>query len=83
VVRDFLRSLAAEGRTILISSHVLAEVAQTVDDVVIIAHGKLVVEAPMEPRERTNGSVSAFSPRSSGTPRSRRSASRCFSALLS
>jgi ABC-2 type transport system ATP-binding protein len=47
-LRDFLRSLAAEGRTILIYSHVLAEVAQTVDDVVIIAHGKLVVQAPME-----------------------------------
>jgi ABC-2 type transport system ATP-binding protein len=47
-LRDFLRSLAAEGRTILISSHVLAEVAQTVDDVVIIANGKLVVQAPME-----------------------------------
>ena len=47
-LRDFLRSLAAEGRTILISSHVLAEVAQTVDDVVIIAHGKLIVQAPME-----------------------------------
>jgi ABC-2 type transport system ATP-binding protein len=47
-LRDFLRSLAAEGRTILVSSHVLAEVAQTVDDVVIIARGKLVVQAPME-----------------------------------
>jgi ABC-2 type transport system ATP-binding protein len=47
-LRDFLRSLAAEGRTILISSHVLAEVAQTVDDLVIIANGKLVVQAPME-----------------------------------
>jgi ABC-2 type transport system ATP-binding protein len=41
-LRDFLRSLASEGRTILISSHVLAEVAQTVDDVVIIHRGKLV-----------------------------------------
>jgi ABC-2 type transport system ATP-binding protein len=47
-LRDFLRSLAAEGRTILISSHVLAEVAQTVDDLVIIANGKLIVQAPME-----------------------------------
>ncbi|MEJ7566629.1 MAG: ATP-binding cassette domain-containing protein [Gaiellaceae bacterium] len=47
-LRDLLRSLAAEGRTVLVSSHVLAEVAQTVDDVVIIAHGKLVVQAPME-----------------------------------
>jgi ABC-2 type transport system ATP-binding protein len=41
-LRDFLRSLASEGRTILVSSHVLAEVAQTVDDVVIIHRGKLV-----------------------------------------
>jgi len=47
-LRDLLRALAAEGRTILVSSHVLAEVAQTVDDVVIIAAGRLVVQAPME-----------------------------------
>ena len=47
-LRDLLRSLAAEGRTILVSSHVLAEVAQTVDDVVIIAGGRLVVQAPMD-----------------------------------
>jgi ABC-2 type transport system ATP-binding protein len=46
-LRDFLRSLAAEGRTILISSHVLAEVAQTVDDVVIIHRGKLVRHVAM------------------------------------
>ena len=46
-LRDFLRSLAAEGRTILVSSHVLAEVAQTVDDLVIIHRGKLVQQAAM------------------------------------
>jgi ABC-2 type transport system ATP-binding protein len=46
-LRDFLRSLAAEGRTILISSHVLAEVAQTVDDVVIVHRGRLVKHAAM------------------------------------
>jgi ABC-2 type transport system ATP-binding protein len=46
-LRDFLRSLAGEGRTILVSSHVLAEVAQTVDDVVIIHRGKLVQQAAM------------------------------------
>jgi ABC-2 type transport system ATP-binding protein len=46
-LRDFLRSLAAEGRTILVSSHVLAEVAQTVDRVVIIHRGRLVREATM------------------------------------
>ena len=44
-LRDLLRSLAAEGRTILVSSHVLAEVAQTVDRVVIIHRGKLIQQA--------------------------------------
>jgi ABC-2 type transport system ATP-binding protein len=46
-LRDFLRSLALEGRTILISSHVLSEVAQTVDDVVIVHRGRLVRHAAM------------------------------------
>ena len=41
-LRDFLRALAGEGRTILVSSHVLSEVAQTVDDVVIVHRGRLV-----------------------------------------
>jgi ABC-2 type transport system ATP-binding protein len=47
-LRDFLRSLAGEGRTILVSSHVLSEVAQTVDEVVIIHRGKLVRHAAMD-----------------------------------
>ena len=46
-LRDFLRSLAAEGRAILVSSHLLAEVAQTVDDVVVIAGGRLVASGPL------------------------------------
>ena len=46
-LRDFLRSLADEGRTILVSSHVLAEVAQTVHEVVIIHRGRLVRHAAM------------------------------------
>jgi ABC-2 type transport system ATP-binding protein len=46
-LRDFLRSLAGEGRTILVSSHVLAEVAQTVHEVVIIHRGRLVRHAAM------------------------------------
>ena len=47
-LRDFLRGLAAEGRTVLVSSHVLAEVSQTADDVVIINRGRLVLQGPME-----------------------------------
>jgi ABC-2 type transport system ATP-binding protein len=46
-LRDLLRSLAREGRTVLISSHVLAEIAQTVDEVVIIHRGRLVRHASM------------------------------------
>jgi ABC-2 type transport system ATP-binding protein len=47
-LRDFLRSLAADGRTILLSSHVLAEVAQTVDDIVVINNGRVVAHAPLD-----------------------------------
>ncbi len=47
-LRDLLRSLAAEGRTILVSSHVLAEVAQTVDEVVVIHKGRLRAHSTLE-----------------------------------
>jgi ABC-2 type transport system ATP-binding protein len=47
-LRDLLRSLSAQGRTILISSHVLAEIAQTVDDVAIIQKGRLVAHGTLE-----------------------------------
>jgi ABC-2 type transport system ATP-binding protein len=46
-LRDRLRALAAEGRTVLLSSHVLPEVRQTVDDVVVIARGSLVAAGPL------------------------------------
>jgi ABC-2 type transport system ATP-binding protein len=46
-LRDFLRAAAAEGRTVLVSSHVLAEVEQTVDDVLVIHHGRLVKSGPI------------------------------------
>ena len=46
-LRGFLRHLADQGRTVLVSSHVLAEVAQTVDQVVIIAHGRLVTQSTL------------------------------------
>lgn len=47
-LRDFLRGLADDGRTILLSSHVLAEVAQTVDHVVVIDHGRIVADEPLD-----------------------------------
>jgi ABC-2 type transport system ATP-binding protein len=41
-LRALLRGLADQGRTLLVSSHQLAELAQTVDDVILIDHGRLV-----------------------------------------
>lgn len=50
-MRSLLKSLAAEGRTILLSSHVLSEVQQTVDDVVVIRHGRIVFDGPLSTLE--------------------------------
>jgi ABC-2 type transport system ATP-binding protein len=62
-LRDFLRTLAGEGRTILVSSHVLAEVAQTVDEVVIIHRGKLIQQAAIAELEAMAvGSTTVRSP---------------------
>ncbi len=47
-LRDFLRTLASEGRAVLVSSHVLAEVSQTADDVVVIARGRSVAQATLQ-----------------------------------
>jgi len=46
-LRQMLRDLAGEGRTVLVSSHILAEVAQTADRVIIIDRGRLVAEASL------------------------------------
>lgn len=43
-LRTFLRKLADEGRTILVSSHQLAEMQHTIDDVIVINKGKLVAQ---------------------------------------
>jgi ABC-2 type transport system ATP-binding protein len=46
-LRHLIRGMAAEGRTVFVSSHLLAELAQTVDNVVIISNGRLVTHEPM------------------------------------
>ena len=62
-LRDFLRAFAAGKKTVLVSSHVLAEVAQTVDQVLIINRGKLVVETSLEQlTARVGGSVRVRTP---------------------
>ena len=63
-LRDFLRAMAAQGRTVLVSSHVLAEVAQTVDDVVVIHRGRLVQQGPVESLTAAGAGVLVRTPRS-------------------
>jgi ABC-2 type transport system ATP-binding protein len=54
-LRDLLRGMAAEGAAVLISSHLLAEVAQTADDVIILDRGRLITQSPM--RDLTAGAA--------------------------
>lgn len=61
-LRGFLRMLAAEGRTVLVSSHVLAEVQQTVDAVVVLARGRLVTQGRLDELEAARGAVLVRSP---------------------
>ncbi len=47
-LRDFLRAFGDDGKAVFVSSHVLAEIAQTADRVVIINRGRLVIESPLD-----------------------------------
>jgi ABC-2 type transport system ATP-binding protein len=47
-IRELLRDLADEGRTVLLSSHLLAEVSVTADHLVVIQKGRLVADCPTE-----------------------------------
>jgi ABC-2 type transport system ATP-binding protein len=46
-LRDLVRGIAADGAAVLVSSHLLAEVAQTVDEVIIINSGRLLAQSPI------------------------------------
>ena len=47
-IRLLLKSLAAEGRTVLVSSHLMSEMAQTATQLVVLGRGKLITEASVE-----------------------------------
>src|SRR5690606_39831665 len=47
-MRTLIRGLADEGRTVLVSSHVLSEVEQIADEILVIAHGELKFAGTME-----------------------------------
>ena len=46
-LRTFLRGLAAEGRTVLVSSHLMAEVERTADRLLVIGHGRLLADTTL------------------------------------
>ncbi|MBM7789188.1 ABC transporter ATP-binding protein [Tenggerimyces flavus] len=46
-VRELMRGLAAEGRTVFVSSHLMSEMEDTADHLVVIGRGRLVVDAPI------------------------------------
>ncbi|MGW4911882.1 ABC transporter ATP-binding protein [Streptomyces sp. NPDC004270] len=56
-VRELLRGLAAEGRTVMLSSHLMSEMAQTADRLVVVGRGRLLAETTVDALvERTEGS---------------------------
>ena len=46
-IRELLRGLADEGRTIFVSSHLMSEMAQTADHVIVVGRGRLIADLPM------------------------------------
>ncbi len=54
-LRSFIRNQAKDGHAVLVSSHLLSEVEETVDDVVIISEGKLVLQTTLADMATTSG----------------------------
>ncbi|WP_127502998.1 ABC transporter ATP-binding protein [Actinoplanes solisilvae] len=55
-VRDLMRTLAAEGRAVLVSSHLMSEMAQTADHLVVIGRGRLIADTAVSELTRASGS---------------------------
>jgi ABC-2 type transport system ATP-binding protein len=63
-VRQLLRSLAAEGRTVFLSSHLMSEMAMTADHLVVVGRGRLIADVPVQEltEQTTRDSVLVRSP---------------------
>jgi ABC-2 type transport system ATP-binding protein len=61
-IRDFMRSLAREGRAVLVSSHLMSEMAQTADHLVVIGRGRLVADTGVNELVRGAGTVLVRTP---------------------
>ncbi|MDQ1128744.1 ABC transporter ATP-binding protein [Microbacterium sp. SORGH_AS_0888] len=64
-VREFVKYLARQGNTVLLSSHLMSEMAQTADHVIVLGRGKVLADAPLEDLVRawTTHTVRVRSPR--------------------
>ncbi|GAB3596657.1 ABC transporter ATP-binding protein [Microbacterium tumbae] len=64
-VRQFVRQAASEGRTVLLSSHLMSEMAQTADHVIVMGRGRVLADAPLDDlvRQWTRTTVRVRSPR--------------------
>jgi ABC-2 type transport system ATP-binding protein len=56
-IRNLMKSLAAEGRTVLVSSHLISEVAQTADELIVIGQGRLLAHATVAELSATANSL--------------------------
>src|ERR1700749_4262955 len=56
-IRNLLKSLAAEGRTVLISSHLISELAQTAEDLIVIGRGRLLAHTTVAEMAATASSL--------------------------
>ena len=56
-IRNLMKSLAAEGRTVLVSSHLISEVAQTADELIVIGQGRLLAHTTVAALAATAGSL--------------------------
>jgi ABC-2 type transport system ATP-binding protein len=56
-IRNLLKSLAAEGRTVLISSHLISEVAQTADELIVVGQGRLLAHTTVAQLSATASSL--------------------------
>ncbi|MFJ8697568.1 ATP-binding cassette domain-containing protein, partial [Streptomyces roseolilacinus] len=65
-IRTLLRSLAAEGRTVLVSSHLMSEMALTADHLIVIGRGRLLADTTVDDLVRRSGgrTVRVVTPRS-------------------
>ena len=64
-VRDLLRDLAAEGRTVLVSSHLMSEMEETADHLVVLGQGRLLADLPMADLLGRHAAVRVRSPQAS------------------